>query len=164
MLCGRADVELLDFFFPLFYYYYCSYGAYFPSLFAGRAANGKLGCPPVRPGSRSPSASEGRGGVRRQRLGMTPRAPAEHKPWVERTAGIYFSQPHSPPFPLPALSSFLLYKICISNTVGEKKINKSNPQDLPLIQAGFILAYNSVVRCCKVLLEGMPLPLTSQVL
>lgn len=52
--------------------------------------------------------------------GMTPRA-AEHKPRAERTPGIYFSQTCSPPFPFPALSEFLLYKICISNTLGKNK-------------------------------------------
>lgn len=76
---------------PLFYYYYfCIYGAYFPSLFAGRVANGELGWSPhERSGFRSPS-------VRGQRRGMAPRA-AEHKPRAERTPGIYFSQTCSPP-------------------------------------------------------------------
>lgn len=114
VVCGRADVELIDYF-PLFYYYYfCIYGAYFLSLFASRVANGELGWSPhERSGFHSPS-------VRGQRRGMAPRA-AERKPRAERTPGIYFSQTCSPPFPLPALAEFLLYKICISNTLGKNK-------------------------------------------
>lgn len=63
-------------------------------------ADGKFGCPLERSGSPSPSASEGRW----QRLGMAPHVAAEHKSWVERTAEICFSQPCSPPFPLPDVS------------------------------------------------------------
>lgn len=93
-------IIVLVFFF--FNNYLCSYGAYFPSLFAGRVANGKLGCPPERSGSRSPSASQGREEGRGQRRGTAPRAPSEHKPWLERAAGIYFSPAVQPPFPSPS--------------------------------------------------------------
>lgn len=104
----------LIFFFPFLLLFFCIYGAYFLSVFAGRVANGELGWSlQERFGSRSPS-------VRGQRRGMTPRA-AERKLHAGRTPGVYFSQTCSPPFPLPAPSEFLLYKICISNTLGKNK-------------------------------------------
>lgn len=116
VVCGRDDAELLGVFpsFLLLFIIFAITELSSSPFFAGRLANGDLGWSPHESfGFRSPS-------VRGQRRGMTPRA-AEHKPRAERTPGIYFSQTCSPPFPLPALSEFLLYKICISNTLGKNK-------------------------------------------